>query len=90
MMWIVFGLIAMLVGMVVMVRGSMWGLVLLLGGVGLTFFHYVTMMLGRRQDPEQGTLSGLKGEGRQQSETVHVNLPEQGEQSSDIWEKLEK
>ena len=91
MLWIMLGMLAMLAGMVIMVLGSTWiGLVLLLAGVGLMAFNYATMMRGRGQDPEQGLYNGLNGQGKQQSETVDVNMPEPGEQSPEIWEKMEK
>ena len=91
MLWIMLGMLAMLAGMVIMVLGSTWiGLVLLLAGVGLMAFNYATMMRGRGQDPEQGLYNGLNGQGKQQSETVDVNMPEPGEQNPDIWEKMEK
>jgi membrane protein implicated in regulation of membrane protease activity len=91
MLWIMLGMLAMLAGMVIMVLGSTWiGLVLLLAGVGLMAFNYATMMRGRGQDPEQGLYNGLNGQGKQQSETVDVNMPEPGEQSPGIWEKMQK
>ena len=91
MLWIMLGMLAMLAGMVIMVLGSTWiGLVLLLAGVGLMAFNYATMMRGRGQDPEQGLYNGLNGQGKQQSETVDVKMPEPGEQSPGIWEKMQK
>ena len=91
MLWIMLGMLAMLAGMVIMVLGSTWiGLVLLLAGVGLMAFNYATMMRGRGQDPEQGLYNGLNGQGKQQSEAVDVNMPEPGEQTPDIWEKMQK
>ena len=91
MLWIMLGMLAMLAGMVIMVLGSTWiGLVLLLAGVGLMAFNYATMMRGRGQDPEQGLYNGLNGQGKQQSEAVDVKMPEPGEQSPGIWEKMEK
>lgn len=71
MLWVFLGMIAMLVGIVVMVLGQLpIGLILLLGGVALMAFNYVTMMRGRGFNPDQGTLNGLNGEGKQQSEVV--------------------
>ena len=91
MLWIMLGMLAMLAGMVIMVLGSTWiGLVLLLAGVGLMAFNYATMMRGRGQDPEQGLYNGLNGQGKQQSETVDAKMPEPGEQSPGIWEKMQK
>ena len=91
MLWIMLGMLAMLAGMVIMVLGSTWiGLVLLLAGVGLMAFHYATMMRGRGQDPEQRLYNGLNGQGKQQSEAVDAKMPEPGEQSPGIWEKMQK
>lgn len=88
MLWILLGMLAVLAGIVVLVLGSMWGIVLLLGGIGLTAVYYRTMMRGRGYDPEQGTLNGLGGQGKQQSETVKVTQPVIGEQSADIWDQM--
>ena len=91
MLWIMLGMLAMLAGIVVMVLGGTWiGLVLLLAGVGLMTFNYATMMRGRGQNPDQGIHNGLGGQGKQQSEVVSGNMPEPGEQSPDIWEKMQK
>ena len=91
MIWIVLGLVAMLAGIVMMVLSQVLiGLILLLSGVALMAFNYVTMMRGRGCNPDQGTLNGLNGQGKQQSETVDVNMPQPGEQSPEIWEKMQK
>ena len=91
MIWIALGMIAMLAGIVVMVLGKVLiGVILLLAGVAAMAFNYVTMMRGRGEEPNQGTINGLAGQGKQQSETVKVNMPEPGEQSPEIWEKMEK
>ena len=71
MLWVFLGMIAMLAGIVMMVLSQVLiGLILLLGGVALMAFNYVTMMRGRGCNPDQGTLNGLNGEGKQQSEVV--------------------
>ena len=91
MIWIALGMIAMLAGIVVMVLGKVLiGVILLLAGGALMVLNYVTMMRGRGQEPNQGLYNGLRGEGRQQSETVDVPMHAAGEQSSEIWEKMEK
>ena len=80
MLRIVLGLVAILSGIVVMVTGSVLiGVMLLLGGVAATAFSYVTMMRGRGEDPNQGTINGLAGQGKQQSEAVKAELPDCGE-----------
>ena len=90
MLWIVFGLVGMLAGMVAMVMGNMLGLTLLIISVAAMAFNYVTMMRGRGDEPDQGTINGLKGQGKQQSETVKANSPASGEQNPGIWEKMGK
>ena len=90
MMWILIGMLGMLAGIVVMVLGQVLiGLILLLVGVGLMAFNYTTMMRGRGNDPEQGTYNGLYGQGKQQSETISVKMPEPGEQNPTVWDKME-
>ena len=91
MLWIVLGLVGILAGIVLMVLSHViLGVVVLLAGVACMAFSYVTMMRGRGEDPNQGTINGMNGQGKQQSETAKVNMPEPGEQSPEIWEKLEK
>ena len=91
MIWIILGFVTILAGFVVAALGSiLGGLALMLGGIVLMMVNYVTMMRGRGEDPNQGTINGMNGQGKQQSETVKVNMPEPGEQSPEIWEKLEK
>ena len=91
MLWVFLGMIAMLIGLVVMVLGQVLiGLILLLGGVALMACNYVTMMRGSGHNPDQGIYNGLGGQGKQQSEVVSANIPEPGEQSPDVWEKMEK
>ena len=71
MLWIILGLVGILAGIVVMVLGQvLLGVLLLLAGVAAMAFSYVTMMRGRGYEPDQGTLNGLGGKGRQQSEAV--------------------
>ena len=91
MLWIFLGMIAMLAGLVIIVLGKMLiGLILLLAGVGMMAFNYSTMMRGSGQNPDQGIHNGLGGQGKQQSEVVKADMAEPGEQSPDIWEKMQK
>ena len=91
MLWIVFGLVGILAGIVLMVLSHViLGVVVLLAGVICMAMNYVTMMRGRGEDPNQGTINGIAGQGKQQSETVKVNMPESGEQDPSIWEKMER
>ena len=91
MLWVFLGMIAMLVGIVVMVLGQLpIGLILLLVGCGMMAVNYVTMMRGRGCNPDQGIHNGLGGQGKQQSEVVKADMAEPGEQSPEIWEKMQK
>ena len=91
MLWVFLGMIAMLVGLVIMVLGQVLiGLILLLGGGGLMVFHYSTMMRGSGHHPDQGIHNGLGGQGKQQSEVVKADMTDPGEQSPEIWEKMQK
>ena len=91
MLWVFLGMIAMLVGLVIMVLGQVLiGLILLLGGGGLMVLNYVTMMRGSGHNPDQGIYNGLGGQGKQQSEVVKADMTEPGEQSPEIWEKMQK
>ena len=92
MLWIMFGMLAMLAGIVVMVLGNLWiGLLLLLGGVVAMAMSYTTMMRGRGQDPDQGSISGVPGgKGKQSSDAVSLDQTNPGEQGPEIWEKMQK
>lgn len=92
MLWIMFGMLAMLAGIVVMVLGNLWiGLLLLLGGVVGMAMSYTTMMRGRGQDPDQGSISGVPGgKGKQCSDAVSLEQTNPGEQGPEIWEKMQK
>ena len=90
MLLIVLGMVAMLTGIIILVLGSMWGLVLLLGGLVIMAFHYSSIMRGRGMDPDQGTSNGLNGQGKQQSEVVEASQSVIGEQPADIWDQVEK
>ena len=90
MLWIVIGLVALLVGMVCVVFGGMWGLTVLLAGAVCIFVGYRAMMLGSGKHPDQSGVPGFGAGayGRQQSETIPRNAPVIGEQPSDIWEQV--
>ena len=91
MLWIFLGMLGMLAGLVVTIMISVVvGVILLLAGGALMVLGYVTMMHGRGDDPEQGVYNGLGGQGKQQSETIKAEIPEAGEQSPAIWEKMQK
>ena len=76
-------------GLFLMLSGKLWGVLILLAGIGIIFFIYAKLMRGSGFDPDQGTINGLKGQGKQQSDAVKVEQPVIGEQSADIWDQLE-
>ena len=87
-------LIAMFVtlcGIVLMVLGKwFFGILFLLCGIAAMACFYATMMRGRGCNPDQGMHNGLGGQGKQQSEVVKADMAEPGEQSPEIWEKMQK
>ena len=90
MLWILIGMLCVLAGIILLITGGMWGLVFLLGGLGVMILNYSTMMRGRGMEPNQGTVNGFNGQGKQQSEAVEASQPVIGEQPADIWEQVEK
>ena len=79
-----FAVVAFIQGKIVL------GMILLLVGFCAVFIHYATLMRGMGKDPDQGTINGMNGQGKQQSDAVSANMPEPGEQTPDIWEKMTK
>ena len=79
-----FAVVAFIQGKIVL------GMILLLVGFCAVFIHYATLMRGMGKDPDQGTINGMNGLGKQQSDAVSANMPEPGEQTPDIWEKMTK
>ncbi len=77
-------------GLVWLILGNLWGVLVMLAGLGAWIFGYAKMMGGSGFDPDQATINGLKGEGKQQSEVVKMDQPVQGEQDATIWEKIQK
>ena len=90
MLWILIGMLCVLAGIILLITGGMWGLVFLLGGLGVMILNYSTVMRGRGMEPNQGTVNGFNGQGKQQSEAVEASQPVIGEQPADIWEQVEK
>ena len=92
MLWIILGFVVILAGMFVVMLGSMvGGMALMVGGAVLMCANYVTMMRGRSQDPEQGSISGVPGgKGKQQSDAVKADISNPGEHGPEIWEKMKK
>ena len=79
-----FAVVAFIQGKIVL------GMILLLVGFCAVFIHYATLMRGMGKDPNQGTINGMNGLGKQQSDAVSANMPAPGEQTPDIWEKMTK
>ena len=85
------GLIDLGIAVVAFLQGKIiQGMILVLVGISAVFFHYATLMRGMGKDPDQGTINGMNGQGKQQSDAVSANMPEPGEQTPDIWEKMTK
>ena len=88
-MWVVFGLICFLAGIVVMVLGKMLlGLILLFAGLVSIIFIYAKMMRGAGYLPGSNDPDGVPG--HHDSERAKMDLPVIGEQNPDVWEKVEK
>ncbi len=88
-MWVVFGLICFLAGIVVMVLGKMLlGLILLFAGLISIIFIYAKMMRGAGYLPGSNDPDGVPG--HHDSERAKMDQPVIGEQNSDVWEKMEK
>ena len=77
-------------GLVMIVMSNMWGLLLMLAGLGAMAYGYIKLMKGSGFAPYQGVYNGLNGEGKQQSEVIKGNYPAQGEQDATVWEQVEK
>ena len=85
------GLIDFGVAVVAFLQGKIiLGMILVLVGISAVFLYYAALMRGMGKDPDQGTINGMNGQGKQQSDAVSVNMPEPGEQTPDIWEKMTK
>ncbi len=88
-MWVVFGLICFLAGIVVMVLGKMLlGLILLFAGLVSIIFIYAKMMRGAGYLPGSNDPDGVPG--HHDSERAKMDQPVIGEQNPDVWEKVEK
>ena len=88
--YLICGGILIALGIVLLLSGKLWGALVLVAGFGGIFVSYGKMMRGSGFDPHQGTINGLKGQGKQQSDAVKAEQPVMGEQSADIWKQLEK
>lgn len=87
---LILSILIMLAGLVLLTMGRMWGLLVLLCGVVLLMVYYGRLMRGQGYDPEQGSLNGLAGKGKQTPDAVATNQPPVGEQPADIWQQLEQ
>jgi hypothetical protein len=87
---IILGILTILAGLVLMVMGRMWGLLAILCGGVMLMVRYARMMHGRGYNPDQGTINGLAGKGKQTSDAVPMNQPPVGEQPSNIWDQMQQ
>lgn len=65
MLW---GILSLLAGVVLMIMGHMWALLLFLAGFALIVAHWAQLFKGAGYRAEGGFYNGLNGQGRQQSE----------------------
>lgn len=86
----ILGILTMIAGLVLMVMGKMWGLLMILFGAIALMVRYARMMHGRGYDPAQGSINGLAGQGKQTPDAVSTNQPPVGEQPANIWERMEQ
>ena len=87
--FVICGGLLIVLGLFLLIGGKLWGALVMLAGVGVIFFVYAKLMRGNGFDPDQATIIGIAGQGKQQSEAVKENLPVIGEQSANIWDQLE-
>ena len=87
--FVICGGLLIVLGLVLILIGKIWGALMLMAGFGGIFAGYAKLMRGNGFDPQQGTINGLKGQGKQQSDAVKVAQPVIGEKSADIWAHLE-
>lgn len=87
---ILLSILVLVAGLVLMTMGRMWGLLVLLCGVALLMLRYARLMRGRGYDPDQGSINGQAGQGKQAPDAVPLNQPPMGEQPADIWERVEQ
>ena len=87
--YVIGGGLLIVLGLFLLIGGKLWGALVMLAGVGVIFCIYAKLMRGSGFDPDQGTINGIKGQGKQQSDAVKENMPVIGEQSANIWDQLE-
>ena len=87
--YVIGGGLLIALGLFLLIGGKLWGALVLLAGVGVSFFVYAKLMRGSGFDPDQATINGIAGQGKQQSDAVKENLPVIGEQPANIWDQLE-
>ena len=87
--YVIGGGLLIVLGLILLLQSKLWGALVLVAGLGVIFFGYSGMMRISGKNPEQATINGIAGQGKQQSEAVKENLPVIGEQSADIWDQLE-
>lgn len=64
----IWGILSLLAGVILMVLGHMWALLLFLAGFALIVAHWAKLFKGAGYRAEGAFFSGLNGQGRQQSE----------------------
>ena len=87
--YLIIGGLVIALGLILTVKGKLWGALVMLAGIGMIFYVYAKLMRGSGYDPNQGTINGIAGQGKQQSEAVKEHKTVIGEQPANIWDQLE-
>jgi len=87
---VMIGGLLIVVGLVLILSGKLLGTLVLVAGIGVIFLGYAKLMRGNGYHPDQATLNGFGGMGKQQPDAVKESQPVIGEQPANIWDQLEK
>ena len=86
---VIIGGLLIVVGLVLILSGKLLGALVLVAGIGVIFLGYAKLMRGNGYHPDQATLNGFGGMGKQQPDAVKESQPVIGEQPANIWDQLE-
>ena len=86
---LVCGFLALLGGVIMMITGNMWGLLLFFLGFACIAAGSAMMMRTGGYRAEGAFFNGLNGQGRQQSEVSKKDY-QPDEPNADIWKQLEQ
>ena len=83
------GLCCFFAGVVLVILGNIWALILFLLGLGLLGAGFSLMLKTGGYSADGVYFHGLYGQGRQQSETVKLDSAVPAE-NADIWKRMEQ